>query len=67
MKHSMSLALPTAPPATTSLRPVTKEALRRAPGYGGGALDGTKSKEIEFTQCRVFFGVKRSPRNTCPR
>ena len=23
--------------------------------------------EMEFTQCRVFFGVKPSPWKTCPR
>src|SRR6476646_6873305 len=28
---------------------------------------GTNFSEIEFTQCLVFFGVKRSPTNTCPR
>lgn len=28
---------------------------------------GTNLSEIEFTQCRVSFGVNRSPTNTWPR
>jgi hypothetical protein len=28
---------------------------------------GIKSIEIEFTQCRTFFFVKPSPKNTCPK
>ena len=37
--------------------------------YGGGRVPpfGTNSREIEFTQCRVFLGVNRSPLNTWPR
>ena len=28
---------------------------------------GMKLMETEFTQCLVFFSVKPSPSNTCPR
>jgi hypothetical protein len=28
---------------------------------------GTNLREIEFTQCRVFLGVNRSPKKTWPR
>src|SRR3989338_2227483 len=30
-------------------------------------LAGTNRIESEFTQCRVFFSVNRSPSNTCPK
>jgi len=30
-------------------------------------LSGTKFIETEFTQLRVFFAVKPSPMNTCPK
>jgi hypothetical protein len=33
-------------------------------GARGIYVLGTNLREIEFTQCRVFFAVRRSPTNT---
>lgn len=36
-------------------------------GQQGRTYFGSSRTEIEFTQCRVSFGVKPSPWKTCPR
>ena len=47
--------------------PLDGPALPSKPDRTARGHFGWKRSEIEFTQCRVFRGVKRSPSNTWPK
>ena len=55
------------PDTVGSWRAVREFSSARGPQLARAHSAGTNFIDSEFTQCRVSFGVKRSPSKTCPR